>query len=79
MNPRVNPGYDPGRIVACTWSLPASLADDIARRAELEGIDPQELVRELFLQHLPEFVADALDETLTHLRAGTGSEGVDSS
>jgi hypothetical protein len=59
--------------------LSKALAHDIARSADLQGIDPQELVRELFLQHLPEFVADALAETLTNLRSNSGAEEVDSS
>ena len=42
--------------------------EDIARQAELSGVEPEELVRDLFLRHLPEFVADALAETLTRLR-----------
>jgi hypothetical protein len=74
--PRVRNEYDPARPVICSWSLPAALAADIERRASEGGIEAEQLVRELFLAHLPEFVADALADTLAELR---GVEGVDSS
>jgi hypothetical protein len=62
--------------VICSWSLPATLAADIERRASDVGVDPEQLVRDLFLAHLPEFVADALGDTLRELRRA-GSEGVE--
>lgn len=68
MIPRVDVDYDPTRTVVCAWSLPAALAGDIERRALEGGIEPEELVRDLFLRHLPEFVADALEDTLALLQ-----------
>ena len=56
-----------------------ALAEQIERQAEQDGVDPQELVRELFLRPLPEFVAYALGDALAHLRADRPTEGVDSS
>jgi hypothetical protein len=77
--PRVNIAYDPARPVVCSWSLPSALAEEIDQRAQTQGIDPEQLVRDLFLAHLPEFVADALGETLEALRKAGQAEGVDSS
>ena len=68
MIPRVRIEDNPARPVVCSWSLPAGLAADIERRASEGGIEPEQLVRELFLTHLPEFVADALADTLGELR-----------
>jgi hypothetical protein len=79
VRPRVNASYDPARGVVCSWSLPVALAQDISERAEAGGIDAEQLVRELFLAHLPEFVADSLAETLALLRSDDRPEGVDSS
>jgi hypothetical protein len=74
MTPRVNIAYHPAQPVVCTWSLPAALASEIERRAAEGGIEPQELVRNLFLAHLPEFVADALSDTLAELRREEGGD-----
>jgi hypothetical protein len=77
--PRVNVAYDPERPVLCSWSLPTALAAEIEQRAAAGGIEPQELVRDLFLAHLPEFVADSLAETLALLHSEQRTEAVDSS
>ena len=61
--------HTPDRLVVCTWSLPDALAEDIVSRSRARGVEPEELVRELFLAYLPEFVADALSETLGKLRS----------
>lgn len=72
--PRVNTSYDPTRPVVCAWSLPAALVADIERRAAAIGVDPEQLVRQLFLAYLPEFVANALGDTLAELRRAAGEE-----
>ncbi len=57
-------------------SFPAALAESILAGAQELSVDPLELVRELFLTSLPEFVAVALGDTLDQLRRA-GSEGVE--
>jgi hypothetical protein len=57
----------------------AHFADALRSRAAGESVDPLALVRELFLYPLPAFVADALEDTLGHLRCELPPEGVDSS
>ena len=56
-----------------------SLATSLRLRADDEEIDPLALVREVFLHPLPAFIADALEDTLGHLRWERLPEGVDSS
>ena len=63
--PAGEPVVRPREVCGVFLELAVALAEEIAERAKAEGIPPEQLVRDLFLAHLPEFVADALSDTLS--------------